>query len=97
MFWLENAVRLEPRAIELPDAYAVALPVISPTVAQRMSVTDAAAAQRQNSLNGLALNFGIAHTVVLNAPMPKPRLNALRPHCLHFRDFSRGCTGAYVH
>ena len=56
VFWLENAVRLEPRAIELPDAYAVALPVISPTVAQRMSVTDAAAAQRQNSLNGLALN-----------------------------------------
>ena len=32
VFWLENAVRLEPRAIELPrDADAVALPVISPT------------------------------------------------------------------
>ena len=30
--WLENAVRLEPRAIELPrDADAVALPVIIPT------------------------------------------------------------------
>ena len=49
VFWLENAVRLEPRAIELPDADAVALPVINPTA-------DAAAAQRQNSLNGLALN-----------------------------------------
>ena len=32
VFWLENAVRLEPRAIELPrDADAAALPVISPT------------------------------------------------------------------
>ena len=31
VFWLENAVRLEPRAIELP----VALPVISPTRRQR--------------------------------------------------------------
>ena len=31
VFWLENAVRLEPRAIELPRAAdAVALPVISP-------------------------------------------------------------------
>ena len=52
VFWLENAVRLEPGSIELP----VALPAISPTVARRMSVTDAAAAaaQRQNSLNGLA-------------------------------------------
>ena len=31
VFWLENAVRLEPRAIELP----VALAVISPTRRQR--------------------------------------------------------------
>ena len=32
VFWLENAVRLDPRAIELPrDADAVALPGISPT------------------------------------------------------------------
>ena len=32
VFWLENAVRLEPRAIEPPrDADAVALPAISPT------------------------------------------------------------------
>jgi hypothetical protein len=33
VFSLENAVRLEPRAIELRDADSVALPVISPTVA----------------------------------------------------------------
>ena len=35
VFSLENAVRLEPRAIELPDAGAITLPVISPTKRQR--------------------------------------------------------------
>jgi hypothetical protein len=35
VFWLENAVRLEPRATKLPEAAAVALPVISPTRRQR--------------------------------------------------------------
>ena len=34
VFWLENALRLEPRAIGLPGADAVALPVISPTMRQ---------------------------------------------------------------
>ena len=36
VFWLENAVRLEPRAIELP----VALPVISATRRQRKRPVD---------------------------------------------------------
>ena len=35
VFWLENAVRLEPRAMALPDAHAVAFPVISPSRRQR--------------------------------------------------------------
>ena len=71
MFWLENAVRLEPRAIELPDADAVALPLISPTISQPKRSGDpkgspeeripqlknkSPGAQRQNSLNGAELS-----------------------------------------
>ncbi len=67
VFWLENAVRLEPRAIELPDADAVALPLISPTIRQPNRSGDpkgsripqlknkSPGAQRQNSLNGAEL------------------------------------------
>ena len=59
VFWLENAVRLEPRAIELPDADAVALPVISPTRRQpkRSSDRTAASMLTKDEARRLAVNF----------------------------------------